>query len=253
MSRPLTVCLILSLLAWSSPAVAQSKAEKKKAQEHFKSGSKLYEDGDFQEALAEFQRGHTVIPNPIFRYNIALCYWRMDRYPEAIKESAKADEELTALGEPQAATLNLSRLVSFRLTMKAREVAEAPPIVVEAQPDIVVAQPVVEDDSSLSPVTWTGLILTVAGAGALVGWGILETSLSGTIEDYEAAAAAGDQGAHVSLRQQIEDKQLTAKILLFTGAGATAIGGGLLVWGLTSGGEVALTPMGAGVRAVVSF
>ena len=77
---------------WITPALARDdgKAARPAANEiteaarsHFKTGVKLYQDGDYTGALAEFQAAYDFKPGPGSLQNIALCQKALFRYAEA--------------------------------------------------------------------------------------------------------------------------------------------------------------------------
>jgi len=248
MSR-LLICLVaLTLLACAAPAAAQTRAEKQEAKQHFENGSKLYADGRWEKALVEFRKGDALFPNPLFRYNMALCLWRLDHLDEAIEQARLARDELSGGDDAKAAALNAARLAAFERIASARQHA------IPEVPIVAETTPIPKPEKHSSPLTWIGGGLAVVGVGVLGGWGYLEVSLGDTIDRYETAAANGDSATYTTLRGQIADRQQIAKVLLFSGAGAAALGGALLLVGLTSSDhEVSLYATPSGVTAAVRF
>ncbi|HEX6766936.1 MAG TPA: hypothetical protein VF103_15680, partial [Polyangiaceae bacterium] len=53
------------------------------ARRHFKAGVKLYQDGSYATALAEFEAAYENKPGPGSLQNVALCQKALLRYPEA--------------------------------------------------------------------------------------------------------------------------------------------------------------------------
>lgn len=56
----------------------------KKAVAHFDRGVAFFEEGKFDEALAEFLASHELNPNWAILYNIGVCYHRLGRYEDAL-------------------------------------------------------------------------------------------------------------------------------------------------------------------------
>jgi hypothetical protein len=91
-----TICTAVSLLlgpaanaapsngADGSTEPASPSAEtKKKAMDHFNTGLKLYEDGDFSLALIEFERAYSYIPDYRVLFNIGQVSLQLGRYARA--------------------------------------------------------------------------------------------------------------------------------------------------------------------------
>jgi tetratricopeptide (TPR) repeat protein len=72
--------LVLALLPSLAGAVA---GDKRAAAQHFRSGSSLYEQGRYVEALEEFDAGYSNYALPGFQVNIGQCYRKLDRLDDA--------------------------------------------------------------------------------------------------------------------------------------------------------------------------
>jgi hypothetical protein len=91
--KPITslfvVGALLAQVGAASTARAQPKSDESRtsegqqAHEHFSLGVKLYADGDFSPALAQFQRAYTVKPHFRVLYNIAQCHFELRDYVPA--------------------------------------------------------------------------------------------------------------------------------------------------------------------------
>lgn len=82
---------LCAALGSSTLASAQPKAEPpaedektREARQHFQNGIKLYGDGNFQGALAEFDAAYRLKPGPSSLKNIALCQKGLYRYTDAV-------------------------------------------------------------------------------------------------------------------------------------------------------------------------
>jgi tetratricopeptide (TPR) repeat protein len=93
--RPLLAPMLLTLLIARSAAADQTsspeaapevgEAEKKEAGRRFGHAIKLYEDGDYTLALAEFERVYELMPNYRVLYNIGQVSIQLGRYARAFR------------------------------------------------------------------------------------------------------------------------------------------------------------------------
>ena len=84
---PSIIVLALLLLVAIAPRAARAgdpDPEIEVAKKHFRLGAQFYENGDYANALNEFETAKRVKPLPAFDYNIGLCYDRLERYTEAV-------------------------------------------------------------------------------------------------------------------------------------------------------------------------
>ncbi len=66
------LALLWVTLGSVSSASAQDDIDAAKA--HFSKGTRMYEVGDYGQALDEFKAAHLAKPDPAFLYNIAQCH-----------------------------------------------------------------------------------------------------------------------------------------------------------------------------------
>lgn len=228
-SRLLLAIVLLVFTCAAAPASAQNA--EKEAQQYFEKGAAFYFEGKYGPALVQFRRGHETLPNALFLYNIALCNLKLERYQEALNNAREA-KRMGGLGERESA-LNEARLAAIPRIQDAMSIAsdieqalaaqvskaeQAPP---EAIVDTNAPPP---SESSFGALGWIGVATSVAGAGLLTGALVSELSLQNKWEEFEAAAAAQDTTRHAELKEEIERGQRTGKILLYSGAGVTALG-----------------------------
>ena len=89
----LAACLALAPTpAWATqpagePAEQPTKQDdaQARARAAYQRGTKLYNEGKFEEALAAFQEAATRYASPDFQFNIAKCYERLGDHEEAIR------------------------------------------------------------------------------------------------------------------------------------------------------------------------
>jgi tetratricopeptide (TPR) repeat protein len=70
--------------AWAAPP-APSPTATKKAKELFGAGQKLYQQGQYAEAIARFEEAYSAKPHPVIYFNIGRCYEELGRTGEALK------------------------------------------------------------------------------------------------------------------------------------------------------------------------
>lgn len=70
--------------AGAEPPAAPTSTTTEIARTHFRTGVKLYKEGDYAGALAEFEAAYTAKPGPGSLQNIALCDKALLRYAEAV-------------------------------------------------------------------------------------------------------------------------------------------------------------------------
>ena len=82
-TRFISVVLVVLVVSLGSvsPALAQDDAEAAKA--HYSKGTRLYEVGDYRQALDEFKAAHLTKPDPAFLYNIAQCHRQLGDLEQA--------------------------------------------------------------------------------------------------------------------------------------------------------------------------
>lgn len=95
------------------PAV-NAKEAKKKAKEHFETGLRLYEDGDYALALIEFERAYSFVPDFRVLYNIGQVSIQLARY-------ARASQALEQYLKNGGAKIPAARVTSVRNDMKMLE------------------------------------------------------------------------------------------------------------------------------------
>lgn len=113
MSRFAQVFLVLSLIG--SQALAQPAERRVEARERFDRGLRLFDQGDDEGALAEFQRAYSLVPNTRVLYNIGLVRASLHQPVEAV---TALDELLRAPGSIPGELVEHARRV--REEQKAR-------------------------------------------------------------------------------------------------------------------------------------
>lgn len=271
--------MLLLIACVSTNAFAQD--DKERAQKLYKEGAEAFYTDDYPLAIMKFKSGHSLDPNPMFLYNIAVSYGRLGNVDEAYRYAEQADEG----GLPKEADhKNKARLRSWGTELAATSLAESiggPTDAVAActtdsecvggetcdtdrnvcvASADVAASTTTDSGGGLGALGWTGVVLGTAGVGLVVTALVMDASLSSDFDELDAARAAGDRERAETLESDIESSQSTGKILLFAGAGAAVVGGTLLVIDLLDSekGESAsivplLGPNQAGAAFISSF
>lgn len=248
-----TTCCV-STTAW-----AQTEDEKKQAQVYFEAGAEEYAKGEYSKAIVEFLKGYNLVPNAMFLYNISLSYRKLGNWEDAL---AAAEKAKTEEGMPDDVKVrNDSRINAYRTIIASQDMADKAVQLAQSKetegPD---TKEKPDDESSFGALGWTGVALTIAGAGAGVGALIVAGGVSSDIDEYEAAADTGDRTTYDRLRDDIESGQQTGQILLYTGIGLGVAGLTMIMIDAFTGGEsdsqavyVMPTPNGASAGYFLHF
>lgn len=70
-------------------ALAQSDPDDTRARELYQNGAMLYEEGEYEQAIAAWEAAYDLSEEPLLYYNIANAYERLGRYDEAIDALAR--------------------------------------------------------------------------------------------------------------------------------------------------------------------
>jgi len=227
---PAAVAAILTALVvgWSilvtSKAQSQSRADvSNEAETHYKRGVKLYQEGDYDEAVKELREAYALTPAPMLLYNIAMAEWRSGDLKAALEAGNRANSE----GVPEAIRPKLAaRLRAFESIRSGRDVAIDRSRAAGPEP---------RTDRSggrregLGAQGWVGISLAAGGMAALGGALGIDRHLASESEEFERIAARGDENAYTRKYKQIVRRQRTGLTLWGVGVVATSVGVGLLV------------------------
>lgn len=89
----LGVLLFALVLGAGRTALAEGGAAVEQAREHFMRGVELYQDGEYEAALADFLRANELAPHYALLYNIGLVRAHLEHYPEAVTALERYLEE----------------------------------------------------------------------------------------------------------------------------------------------------------------
>jgi tetratricopeptide (TPR) repeat protein len=91
-------CLFLTSMCAPLPAFAQGPDE---ARACFDRGISLYERGEFEKAVSEFERAYALRPSFKILYNLALAATELGRYAEAVRAYSRYLDQGSASLEPE--------------------------------------------------------------------------------------------------------------------------------------------------------
>ena len=233
----------------SQPAAAQEPPAE--AVEFYQSGLKAYVAGEYSEAVLQFQQGYQIDPNPAFLFNIARAYYKLGDHAKALEYSLQARS--STLPDENMEQENTALIPAFRTRLMAERVAENVARVRAEQERAAQEQgrrdPVTirqTSESGFGAVGWSGVALSVVGAGML-GASLYYNAL---VSDYDP----DDPNSEVDF-DDAQTYQSTGRVLLIAGGGVTLVGLGMILYGIGSSSSDAtstlqLAPMGEDVAYV---
>jgi hypothetical protein len=93
-------CLVAVTLSRAALADETSEAE-----DRFKKGLMLVDEGDCENAVVEFEESYRLFPAPVVLYNMALCYDDLHQYSKSMKHYKQFMTEAENLSPAQNATI----------------------------------------------------------------------------------------------------------------------------------------------------
>ena len=273
-------CALVAVLAllWTalgsvSSACAQDDLTAAKA--HFSKGTRLYEVGEYYQALGEFKAAHLAKPDPAFLFNIAQCHRQLGDLEQAVtmyKRFLAASPGAGNRAEVEKRVAEMEADLAVRKRKAAT--AESPTAPVATQPAASVTPPVAAAPGpiypplpelpttvagspgvSLQPVStaapthpgsslrnwrWVGVGVTVALAGGAVVSGVLASS---RYDDLRTSCGATSAGCSDSDIRGLKSRALLTNIL-WGAAGVAAVGTGVFFY---------LTPSESAVQVAGRF
>ena len=246
--------LILSIsfvfAVFTSAALAQSVETRgqrlAEAKEAFDIGTRAYADGEFETALASFQRAYELTGSPDLLYNIATVSDRMRRDVDALQAYEGYLEARPKSSDREHVE---SRIAVLRDAIEARRRAELQ-AEIEARNAAVQAAARVKAERPLTEYVGPGpgpWITIGVGSAALVTGAVFVGLGQRDQKKVENAPA----GSSYSLVQEMADrgpKRSKAGVALMAVGGAGIIGG--LIWQLTGGHEEAIPEVSIGPTGI---
>lgn len=250
---------IFSMRAWIAVAVlvfgvvgispeVHAQSDKKQAQTLAQKGAKAFVQKDYAMAVTYFQRAASLDPNPVLLYNLSLAQSKLGNVQEA-RDAAQRAIDMGSDGVPEDTWVKLhARRDAYDRGLSARSIADAlapddarvsteGPQGGESGQTTVTASRQVDEGPAVGTLGWVGAGVGVAGVGLLAGAGLVNAGVRADIEDYDDARTAGEFDRAERLQSEVESGQQLGQILLYSGAGLTAVGAGLLIFDLVNGAE----------------
>lgn len=209
------------VLAQQPDEELSSEERARRVEELASEGARAYRAGDFDAAIAAFERAYIVEPVPNLLYNIAKSYERQEEYEKAVEYYQRFIVAPEVDSEARKAALDrIDRLREIadlkqedidRAERKARN-SEAG----DGEPDERGDQPE-ETESSNSTALWT-----MAGGGALVAGGVVFGLMASSSADDVQNAATFEE--RKTARDSAKTQALVADGFFVAGAAVSAIG-----------------------------
>jgi hypothetical protein len=244
-----------------SPVSAQDDVDA--ARRHYSKATRLYEVGEYHQALDEFKAAHVAKPDPAFLYNIAQCHRQLGDSEQAVtlykrylvaspnaanraeveRRVAEIESDLATRRSKGAAATQIPPAPEQAPMSPGTPSAPAnsppaysppatptPPTSMIGSP-AVVAQPVAiatvaqpqPAGSSFRYLRWVGIGVTAALAGGAIVAGL---SASSKFDDLKKTCGATDAGCADSAVNGVKSRALLTNVL-WGAAGVAAVGTGV--------------------------
>ena len=163
-----TAITVGALLAVARPTLAQTRdvdPDTEVARRRFDAGIALYDRGNYEQAISASKEARVAKPLPAFDYNIARCYDRLGRWPEALAAYERYLAEDPAAPDAPAVRTRVDEL---------HKRAPKPPTTVSPPPTAAVSAPAPAPTAKpRRKLGWVwGVVGGVLGVGVGVGLGV---------------------------------------------------------------------------------
>jgi tetratricopeptide (TPR) repeat protein len=263
--------LVFVIGLWGGLPAARAQDDVAAAKVHFQKGTRLYEVGDYRQALDEFKSAHLAKPDPAFLYNIAQCHRQLGEYEAAVtlyKRFLAASPNAANRPEVERRIVDLEAALATQ-KHNAQSPANGPPAGA-ASPGVGagygpsagtssaerLGAAFAEDagthsasagttepapaGSSLRTLRWVGAGLTLALAGGAIVAGLSASSRFNELKDSCGATSSGCTGNQID---SVKSRALLTNVL-WGAAGVAAVGTGIAFY---------LTPQASGVQVAWSY
>ena len=266
--RLLRIVLACVLAAWcvgkGGPAAAQVGDDVAAARMHYSKAIRLYEVGEYRDALAEFKAAHVAKPDSAFLYNIAQCHRQLGdldqalvmykRYLVATPKAANRAEVEKRISDLEAelasgnvtksaggtrdgaaATASAPRFVAGTSMPGAGAQAydtgrppglEPATTTATTSTDASAGSPVSASGSSLRTMRWVGVGVSLALVGAAIGTGL---SASSKYDDLKTTCGNTAVGCDKGQIDSVKTRALATNVLWGL-AGVAAVGTGIMFY-----------------------
>jgi len=246
----LILCISFTFPVFANGVLAQGVESRDQriaeAKEAFDLGTRAYAEGEFETALASFERAYELTNSPDLLYNIATVSDRMRRDEDALRAYEGYLEARPTSSDREHVE---SRIAVLRDSIKARRQAElqaeieARNAAVQAAARVKAERPLTEHVGP-GPGPW---ITIGVGSAALV-TGAVFVGLGQRDQKKVENAPAGSSYSLVHEMADRGPKRSKAGVALMAVGGAGIIGG--LIWQLTGGHEEAIPEVGIGPTGI---
>ena len=225
------LCLASALVGAPSLARAEDPNEAR-AKELFENGARLYEEGQYDNAVMAWQAAYQLSPRPLLLFNMANAYERLGRYQEAY-DYLNRYRALAPTEERETLERRISNIEKRIAEVRERAASDKPdvdPLLDATGSRITVTSSTNQGSDGPNPLG-IGLI---AGGGAAVGIGAVLGGLA-LRERASASALCVDGGGGALLCPNtaqahiLSDKRFSAAGDILMIAGGAALGAGLIV------------------------
>lgn len=232
---PIYLCAILvsgSVLGIPAAGVGQSTPDvSDEAEAHYRRGTQLYEEGNYESAAEELRKAYSLAPAPMLLYNVSIAEWRAGALHSALTAAYRARAE--GMPERMKPTID-ARIRAFERLIAARDAATGLARRVNAEPTQSAGEtnrqpPPESRRRRLGTSGWIGVSLAAVGLTSLTGAYSVDRQLASDAEEFERAASRGDAAAYGHHLRNLRRRQRFGQILLGIGAVATATSAGFLI------------------------
>lgn len=220
------------VLGFPAVGVGQSTSDvSDEAEAHYRRGTQLYEEGDYESAAEELRKAYSLAPAPMLLYNVSIAEWRAGALHSALTAAYRARAE--GMPERMKPTID-ARIRAFERLIAARDAATGLARRVQAEPtqsaEATERRSQTENRRpNLGTSGWIGVSLAAVGLTSLTGAYSVDRRLASDAEEFERAANRGDAAAYGHHLRNLRRKQRFGQILLGIGAVATATSAGFLI------------------------
>jgi tetratricopeptide (TPR) repeat protein len=117
------VLALWGLMPWPAAGAELTEEAKAQAREKFNSGNLAYEQGDFRQALEDFEAAYKLAPLPGFLFNVAQCHRQLGNFTRA----SSSYRRFLALSEKQPANAAMVKGLIAEMDAKAKQQAPSRP------------------------------------------------------------------------------------------------------------------------------
>jgi len=223
------LALVVALaIGVGAPATATAEPKSEEAKTRLADGLKLFNEEDFDGAVAEFTEGYAIEPDPIFLYTMGQAELNREDCPTAVKLFSRfiaADvPDAAKAAAREAMLLCAERMAAAGITPEIEEPIEEP----EPMPEPLPPEPEPEPEKAkwyLDPVGDALVAVGVLGVGAGVG-----LVVGGTVLGNKPPAPT--YAEHEDRNDRVKTLQIAGGVT--AGVGGLLLMGGVVRWVLVS-------------------